>query len=154
MYINKSGQYGGRGGTDSMAKEFTDGFSILYEKTAAERPIYLELENLFRFVALAKISEKKCGNQLDIDYLLEQFPLSKTLVEQTLPGRSAVKDFSHRQDFQAGYQITQLWLPSCGGVSIEIQPQAYHFIRNRTRQTNILKEKISNKKGANIQLGK
>jgi hypothetical protein len=121
MYISQTGNLLQGHHADPLAKEFAEGFSVLYSKVAEERPIYAELENLFRFVALAKILKFKLAEIPDITYLLEAFRVLQTPVDSHLPGRSAVKEFQHRQEVPGGYQIAQLWLPSCGGVGIEIQ---------------------------------
>jgi hypothetical protein len=129
-FVKASGGYGSSGRVDPLAQRFAEGFSILYEKVAGERSIYIELENLFRFVALAKIIKFKSADTqagLDLNYLLEDFPVAKQMVDKQLPGRSAVKNFQHRQELAGGYRVAYLWLPSCGGVSIEIKVTAKNF---------------------------
>jgi len=147
MFVSRQGQLASGGKTDVLAHQFTQSFSKLYNKVAEARPIYLELENLFRLVALAQMIKFTSANEkagLDLKYLLEDFPISQTKVSNSLPGRSAVKEFSHRQNLQSGYQIAQLWLPSCGGVSIAIQPNRSYFIQNPTGQLKSSRKKILN----------
>lgn len=111
-------------GADPLAGAFAENLSHLYEKVAAERPIYAELENLFRFVALAQIIKFKSATrkaQLDLNYLLESFPISPVSVARTVPGRSTVHTFTHRQQVPGGVQIAQLWMPSCGGVTMALE---------------------------------
>lgn len=130
MFLSASGQYAGSQRVDPLAQKFTKDFSILYDKVADERPVYQELENLFRFVALAKIINFKSAHTLadmDLTYFLEDFPVAKTRVESQLPGRSAVKEFQHRQEIREGEALYYLWLPSCGGVGINIEANANHF---------------------------
>lgn len=129
-YLSTGGQYVPGQENNPVAQEFTRDYTLLYQKIAQERPIYLELENMFRFVALAKMIKFKASDEqagLDLNYLLEEFPLVDIIVDENLPGRSAVKEFYHRQDFADGYQESRLWLPSCGGVSIEMNVNASQF---------------------------
>jgi len=151
-FVSKSGQYVRGSMADPGAKKFADGFSLLYDKIANERPIYIELENLFRFFALAQVIKYQSVENIDISYLLEQFPITQISVEQTLPGRSAVQEFQHRQDMEDGYQVYNFWLPSCGGVSIEIQPKPENFVKNTTGYIANLKKKILNLRSSTKQL--
>ena len=148
MFLGASGGYtSGSGTTDPLARKFTEGFSVLYDKVAKNRPIYLELENLFRFTALAKIIKFKSTHTkagTDLNFLLNDFPIKQNPVEKNLSGRSAVKEFQHRQEFQGGYQVLKLWLPSCGGVSINIEAKPQHFIENTNGLLSNLKSKILN----------
>ena len=147
MFLSTRGQLASGQRIDPMAQEFSKSFSKLYNKIAEVRPIYLELENLFRFVALAKIIKFTSAYEkggLDLKYLLEDFPVSQIKVNKSLPGRSAVKEFRHRWDFDDGYQIARLWLPSCGGVSIAIQPKKNDFIQTTAGLLKRTKEKTLN----------
>ncbi|MBU0568366.1 hypothetical protein KJ693_01180 [bacterium] len=141
-YLDNRGEMVGSGRPDPLAQRFTESFSTRYAEIARQRPIYTELENLFRFVALAKIMRFKSSDEearLDLDYLLEDYPLSRTSVKQELPGRSNVKRFEHRQDFENGYQINQLWLPSCGGVGMDIAVSQRDFVENTTENVSRLR---------------
>jgi len=130
-YLSTKGdQIGGTGQADPLAQQFADSFSVHYDEIAKKEPIYLELEGLFRFVALAKIMKEK-GRTLNLDYLLERFPVPENPVASTLPGISHVKDFEHRWDYQGGSRIAQFWLPSCGGVSIGINANPENFQQQR-----------------------
>jgi len=134
-YLNKRGEIVGKGRPNSLAKSFAENFTVEYAEVAKQRPIYTELENLFRFVALAKIIKFKSPHQeakLDLGYLLDRYPISKTSVSRHLKGRSNVGRFEHRRDFPGGYQIAQLRLPSCGGVGIDIQISKRNFAKDTT----------------------
>ena len=134
-YLSKGKRIEGKGRSNPLAQSFVDGFTKRYRDVAKERPIYVELENLFRFVALAKIIKSKSAHEqaaLDLRYLLDQHPTSVTPVKEHLPGRSNVKHFEHRRDFTGGYQIAQLWMPSCGGVSININISRECFTKDTT----------------------
>jgi len=133
QYLNK-GKIAGYGGGSPLALKFTEAFSEKYSEIAARRPICVELENLFRFVAIAKVmkymsAQEKSG--LDLGYFLKQYSIPKTPVDRTLPGRTNVKKYESRIDLQDGYQTYRLWLPSCGGVGIEIEISKSNFIRSK-----------------------
>lgn len=57
MYSNARGQTIQSGMANPRAERFSENFTALYDRVARQRPIYQELENLFRFVALAKLIE-------------------------------------------------------------------------------------------------
>ena len=144
-YLTRSGKVVGTGQANPYAREFTGKFSTYYSQIAEKRPIYHDLENLFRFVALAKILELKSphkGIGLNIDYLLNQYPVSTVVVKEQLPGRSNVKRFEHKRDIQTGAYIRQLWIPSCGGVSIAIHPEPGDFLKDNSGITNNLKKNL------------
>ena len=130
MFVGKSGGIGGRGLSDPMAQKFTEDFSRLYDKIAYERSIYRELENLFRFFALAQILKHKSvdtQSEIDLHYFLEEFPVGESTVATHLPGRSSVKQFKHEKKLPNGIQYYQLWMPSCGGVGMNIDVVDSHF---------------------------
>jgi hypothetical protein len=146
-YLHKSGKIAGKGRPNTMAQEFASNFTARYAKIAKQRPIYAELENLFRFVALGKIINFKSPQKeaaLDLGYLLNHCPIPKKSVSRHLEGRSNVKHFEHRQDLQGGYKIIQLWLPSCGGVSIEIEISQKDFVKDTTGKLSELRAIVLN----------
>jgi hypothetical protein len=125
-YLDRGGAAQGTGRADSMALAFCHSFTAHYAEIAEKRSIYVELENLFRLVALAKLMHYlDCTSVagLELDYLLNEYPVAARRVDRTLPGRSNVGELSHRQVFDDGYSDVRLWLPSCGGVGIEINPE-------------------------------
>jgi hypothetical protein len=121
----------GTGRVNPLAQSFTESFSTCYNQIAEKRPLYYELEGLFRTVALAKIAKFK-NTGIDLQCLLDQLPLMQTDVPITLPGLSNVKQFEHRWDVPNGYKVVQLCLPSCGGVDIGINVTASSFHRDQT----------------------
>lgn len=144
-FLTKRGEITGMGRPNPLAKKFADNFTVKYEEIARRKPIYRELENLFRFVALAKIMKYKdipAEAELDLNYFLNHFPLSKTPVSHTLPGISHVKRFQHQQDIPGGYRIVQLWLPTCGGVDIDIRMSKKNFIKDTIKALIKLKKAI------------
>jgi hypothetical protein len=134
-YSARGGRIVGSGRADPLAHRFCEIFTAKYADVARQRSIYAELENLFRFVALAKILKfKSAPNEagIDLNYLLERFQVAQTPVSQQLPGRSNVKEFKHRQDVPGGYRIAQLWIPTCGGVGININVSRNNFMTATT----------------------
>ncbi|MHB8123086.1 MAG: DUF1598 domain-containing protein [Desulfuromonadaceae bacterium] len=132
-HLGEKGQILGKGAPDPLAHEFCQRFSAQYAQVAQKRPIYLELENLFRFVALAKIMKFKSAHTeagLDLGYLLDRYQVHPVTVNRQLPGRSHVEKFQLQRNVARGYQICRLWLPSCGGVGIEIKISPNLFSRN------------------------
>ena len=63
MYSSK-GSFFGVGGQNPQAAEFANKFTSVYEQVSQNRPIFVELENLFRFVALANIIKYNFDNVL------------------------------------------------------------------------------------------
>ncbi|MBC6480027.1 MAG: DUF1598 domain-containing protein [Hormoscilla sp. GM7CHS1pb] len=59
QFLSHKGELVGTKKADSLAQEFVENFTALYPEIASQRPIYAELENLFRFVALSKIMKFK-----------------------------------------------------------------------------------------------
>lgn len=149
-YLNASGNLVGSGQVNPLAHQFAQAFTARYADVAQLRPQYRELENLFRWVALAKIMENRRPHQavgLNIDDLLERFRIREESLKPTLPGRSHVKRYEHRQDYEGGYSIAQLWLPSCGGVEIRISMQ--NAIIEHPISGDIVNQKIEVRKKSN-----
>lgn len=144
-HLGEKGQIIGKGAPDPLAHEFCQKFSTKYAQVAQKRPIYIELENLFRFVALAKIMKFKSAHTeagLDLGYLLDRYQVQPVTVNRQLPGRSHVEKFQLQRNIEGGYQIFQLWLPSCGGVGIEIKISQNLFSRENNDTIKKLKAKV------------
>jgi len=163
--VNEEGKIVGAGRANPTAKQFAGDFTAFYDEIATERPIFRELENMFRFVALAKALKLKSPHLrigLNLDYLLEQYQVSKEKVKRHLPGLHHVRKYEGRTRYDGGKQTFKLWVPSCGGVSIDIEPKSQNFEKDKTNtiknlKKNAVKEKLSptqlswnidNKKGA------
>lgn len=134
-YLTERGEITGSGRKGDLADMFARNFTHQYAAVAKQKPIYAELESLFRFVALAKIMKHKnaiSGAGVDLDYLIHHFPVERIQVSRTLPGVSHVKEFKQKRDIQNGYSIFQLWLPSCGGVCIDINAKDNDISEDRT----------------------
>lgn len=146
MHSNTRGETTGAGYADYFANIFANNFTTLYEEIAQSRPVYMELENLFRFVALAAILKSHSDSQVPVDlsYLLEEYPIPRTPVDHLLPGRHAVKEFRHQTGDQFRQTTIQLWLPSCGGVDIAIDEKKRQSYQDTTGALSALKAAILN----------
>lgn len=144
-FVTSTGQTVGTGQSDPLAQRFSQNYSSLYSEIAQLRPIYKELENLFRFVALAKILKFKSVLEeadLSLEYLFNHIEIPQDHVTETVPGRHSIKRLEHKRELTNGYQTIQLWLPSCGGVDIRIEPSTQHFKKINTSELIQLKEKV------------
>jgi len=134
-FLTKMGELAGAGRPNLLAQRFANNFSARYSEIAKARLVYAELEGLFRFVALSRILKyRKALSEagINLDYLMNQFPVQDTHVERTLPGISNIKEFSNRKDTKVGYEVLYLWLPSCGGVEININVKEDSFVLDKT----------------------
>jgi len=133
-FLTQKGEIAGSGRADPLAKEFADSFTERYEEIAQRKQIYAEQESLFRFASLAKAMKHRnalSAAGIHLDYLMNQYPVAKTEVSKTLPGISNVKEFHHEAKIPGGVSIAHLWLPSCGGVSIDISPSEDNFTKDK-----------------------
>ncbi len=122
-YLTEKGEAVGTGRPNLLADEFAKNFSDQYAEIAGINPIYFELEALFRFVSLVKVMKFRDAPseaQINLDYLLNRYPIRNISVNKTLSGISNVKEFKYEEEFTGGFSTYYLWLPSCGGVSIDI----------------------------------
>jgi hypothetical protein len=134
-FLSVRGQVVGTGKANPLAKRFADSFTARYAAIAKAKPVYAELEALFRFVALARIMKHKNAlseSRINLDYLFDHFPVNQTPVSGTLPGISNVTEFKHRTEMPRGYSTLYLWLPSCGGVGIDIKIKDNDILRDKT----------------------
>ncbi|MFH1139612.1 MAG: DUF1598 domain-containing protein [Pseudomonadota bacterium] len=129
-YIDRRGKYSGAG-TDPQAEEFARRFARDYALIAQERPIYLELENLFRLTALAKALDhekafKTAG--LDAGFLLDGYQLPRAEVRRTVPGFYA--------EDRLTVKTKSSTIQSCGGVSISLDLQDRDFSPDSSGKTS------------------
>jgi len=125
-FVTRSGGISGRGKPNKFAKIFADSFTKHYAQIAYLKPIYSELSALFSHTALVKIMKEKEVFQranLDNAYLLKNYKVTEIPVSRSLPGRCSVKGFEMREETPAGYRVTTIRMPSCGGVEINVSPQ-------------------------------
>lgn len=153
-FLTKRGDIAGTGKPNLLAQKFAESFSDKYVEIAKRKPIYAELEGLFRFVALARIMKYKnaiAESGINLDYLMNDYPVEKTPVNRNLPGISNIKEFKHKSETQGGYSILYLWLPSCGGVSIDIDIKDSYIAMDRAGNLNALRTSVlKNRSSADI----
>ena len=138
----------GQGRPDPMAQRFADSFSAHYAEIAAAQPVYQQLEELFRLVALGRLLQYQ-GVQADLDYLMNRFPVPEVKVDRTLPGIALVNRIETRRQVADGEETMRLWLPTCGGVSMDLKvgPQNLKRVPPK-KQTGRGAKPASTKKGA------
>jgi len=144
QYLHSSGtRVMGTGQTNPYAEKFTLSFTQNFYDIAEKESIFYELEALFRFVALVKIMKyNKVENTVNLDYLLNDYKVSTTKVKRTLPGISRIEKFEHRREYEDSYEIYKLWLPSCGGVGIDIEVDQSTLIKDIENKLNKLEQRI------------
>jgi hypothetical protein len=134
MHTSSGGEVSGSGGSEPDAARFANDFTLLYRKVAQQRPVYEELEGLFRFVAIAGIIKEQTGTgeSFDLSYLLDSYRVAEVPVDRSLPGRYALKKFQTDEADEAATRHAYLWLPSCGGVDIAINEQRRRVDSDKT----------------------
>jgi hypothetical protein len=133
----------GTGAADPLAQRFAHQFTDRYRDIAAQKPIYKQLEQLYRMVALAKLLKREASLP-SLTYLLEGYQVPTVSVERSLLGIAHVTESTHRCSNEAGEKRGSIWTfscsrsaslprgkdnlgslvrvtaPSCGGVSVAI----------------------------------
>jgi len=138
---NKNGKTSGTGKADPLANHFANSFSEHYSEIARQKQVFSELENIFRLVAIAKAirydlaSNKEDINSccqtsvgLDLSFFLNDYSLMTYDVKSSVPGIPNLKSFQYKKADKKSEVTRYLWLPSCGGVSIDIDLDNDNFI--------------------------
>jgi len=128
-YLSESG-VAGKGRPEPTARQFAEGFGAHYTAIAQEKPIYQELEGLFRFVTLAKLMKYQ-NVKVDLCYFLDKFPVSPTQTPRQLSGICRVRRFTQNKETRGGTQTSYLWMPSCGGVSMDVKIKPSDFVKTK-----------------------
>lgn len=125
-FLNPQGKLVGSGNEQPMAQEFVQEFTKRYDEIAAAAPMFADLKSLFRMVAIAKgmqYDNTLSNTGLNLDYLLNKYPVNPARVPQTLPGITEVKKIEIKQTNRNIY----LWLLSFGGVDMDIKIDAKNW---------------------------
>ena len=93
-----------------------------------KRPIYAELENLFRFVALAKIIKMKAALS-ETSYLLKSYPVR-------------LRDEKRFPSALPGTYNVQTSFRTCGGVDMGIKISAKNFVKNSTVRLSAVRRMV------------
>ena len=135
---------GGRlslGTANPSATSFAADVTSKYGTLAKAKPIYRELENLYRFSAIAELMVEETADTKFarvIDDFLSEVDVERVEPTRTLPGQYAVE----RLQGTVGNMYYQLWLPSCGGVSIGIKLDETSRDPNLTAVAAALRQEI------------
>ncbi len=118
--ITPDGARAGLARPNPLASEFAADLTQQFAELSRDKPIFRELENLYRAVAAMSliVSEGELVHEL-VEDTLSTIDVPKVPFKKTLAGRVLVKKL---QGSVSNGTYT-LWLPSCGGVSIDIDPR-------------------------------
>ena len=124
-YMAQNGRLAGMGRPDPLAKTFTESFTAKYGEIAAARPIYRQLQALFRSVGIAKLirdNRALAAAGLDLDYLLRSYRVQSVGVNRAVRGLTRVQELT--DEYQDGDQVvrSRTTLTSCGGVNMDVRP--------------------------------
>ncbi len=117
--LTENGKRSGTAEANPLAKKFADQLTSKFADLAKAKPVYRELENLYRAVAVADLLQRE-GEQAGVLHVLDaslngvEVAVQKPTTE--LPGKYEVK----KAEGQIPGGTYTLSLPSCGGVSIDI----------------------------------
>jgi hypothetical protein len=132
--VSREGHPSAAGHVDPIARHVSQAFSKRYDAFAQRHPVYEDLRNLFRFVALTKAmyADEAAieAAQTDLSLLLTGVGLTGVKVEREVDGVASVRSAR----FQRGRTIVAMRVPSCGGVIIDI---AYGPSNVRTDQASL-----------------
>ncbi len=123
-FLTSMSEVKGKGKSSKLAQQFADAFTAKYSEISEARPVYKELQALFRFVAIANlVKEQKAisrsGHQFS--YLLTNHKVQNVPVSRTLPGQTRIVEITEESQRQSGAAIRSLTLMSCGGVSMDVR---------------------------------
>lgn len=118
-----------------VAKVFVDSFTELYGEIAKAEPLYDSLESLYRLVALSRLIKhsnilKTAG--LDFGYWLYHCPVNEVSVPLALPAVSDIKEVNFQIPTSRGILMGYLWIPTSGGVSINVKISPKQIEKDKT----------------------
>ena len=128
-YLTSAGTVAGMGRPDALARVFADSFTAKYDQIASVKPIYTDLEDLFRLVAVAKLMDDRTLALvgLKLPHLTGRYRIPAMPVGRTLPGITNLKEISETKEVPEGSMVMHMWLASSGGVSMDVRPQRVHL---------------------------
>jgi len=120
----------GTGRQDRMAAIFASDFSNSYDLISSHRDIFYQLANLFRMFAIAQALQlphtPKYARDL-LRSLWKGLTIPQVNMEKQLPGRANVKGFQ----YTTGRETLTLYMPSCGGVGMNMNLSSNDFYIDR-----------------------
>lgn len=129
--VTPQGKLNGMSRPHPLAQKFADEFTGHYKDVARSKPVFRELESLYRFVAIADLLAqvgKEFGATEVVDNLVHRIQIRLYANDSTLPGRPSVDKLQGTVTTGNRVMEYQLILPACGGVSIDL-----HIDRTRHR---------------------
>jgi len=135
-FLASSGSISGMGRSSVLGQRFADGFTAKYDEIAAARPIYKELQGLFRLYAIAKLmhdNNAESASGAGLRYLTNRYRLHSVPVARQLPGLTRTQALSNKVETEDGYSTSYLTLLSCGGVSMDCHPRRVASPRSKVR---------------------
>lgn len=140
-HVTSNGERVGTGAADPLGRLFVEQFTTHYEQIARERPLYAQLAALYRFVALTRIMAFR-NDTGRLGYLENRFDVPRVAFDPTRRGLARVVTSEDRTDTADGYTVSSLWLPSCGGVGMEIEIDRTNATTDRTGRLGRLRARI------------
>jgi len=100
------------GAVDQLAEGFARQYSARYREIAMKFPIYKQLEQLYRMMALAKLLNRE-RTLPSLQYLLNDFPVPEVPVERSLPGIPTATERRYICGGKQGRRNSANWFPGC-----------------------------------------
>lgn len=125
-YLSAVGEVKGLGRSSTYAARFADAFTEHYQSIAAARPIYRELESLFRFCAIANLmADTRAASRagLKMSHLLSGHRVKTVPVSRAVSGQTHVVELTDETETEYGAIVRRVLLMSCGGVNMDVRPK-------------------------------
>lgn len=121
-YLTEHG-IAGKGRPNPLAKRFSTSFSKHYSDIAAKRPVYTELEGLFRLAGIARIIREEGARSAGMDYLLKSYKVEVVPVNREVLGLTSHREINESTEAGPNVRTFRMIMPSCGGVSMDVRPK-------------------------------
>lgn len=135
--LTPGGRLQSTGQANPYAKEFANSFTQAYSDVTIQRPIYGELENLYRWVAIVDSildSETNREAQAVLGNLARWTRVEHFTCPKALPGKSGLHTIEQPNCTTGNLVHHTLYLPSCGGVSMAVDVKPSDVTHDTTGQ--------------------
>ena len=122
-FLTEHGGVAGMGRPSPSAAQFARDFSSHYDQIAAARPIYRELEGLFRFVAVGRLLRESRVSCAGLAHLLQSHKVSTVPVSRQVLGLTNVSRIEETIETSHATVTRSVLLLSCGGVNMDVRPK-------------------------------
>ena len=122
-YVGGNGARIQSGEADPLSADFSAGFAVHFGRIKAALPIFAELENLYRWTTLQAILKARGDGwrlPFDLEENLKNYRGPEEMTPSELPGKGTLQ----KEIFRNGGKIFTILGPTCGGVSMELKPEA------------------------------